>query len=151
MTQLMIINKISIAIWLHSAKGENMERKSLWYRCLQTELFHYPWHNTTSELNFLQFKVPLSTDQSVFTMPRLWANCLSNNRFLLIKYMVLVSHEKGFPGGSVVKNSPANEDDIGDMRLGFTPWVRKIPWRRAWQPTPVFLPGESQWQRSLAG
>ena len=28
---------------------------------------------------------------------------------------------------------------------GFDPWVRKIPWRRAWQPTPVFLPGESPW------
>ena len=31
------------------------------------------------------------------------------------------------------------------------PWVGKIPWRRAWQPTPVFLPGESCGQRSLAG
>ena len=31
------------------------------------------------------------------------------------------------------------------------PWVRKIPWRRAWQPTPVFLPGESHGQRSLVG
>ena len=30
-------------------------------------------------------------------------------------------------------------------------WFRKIPWRRAWQPTPVFLPGESHRQRSLAG
>jgi len=30
------------------------------------------------------------------------------------------------------------------MRCGFDSWVRKIPWRRAWQPTPVFLPGESQ-------
>ena len=28
-------------------------------------------------------------------------------------------------------------------RLGFAPWVGKIPWRRKWQPTPVFLPGES--------
>ena len=28
-------------------------------------------------------------------------------------------------------------------RLRFNPWVRKIPWRRKWQPTPVFLPGES--------
>ena len=36
-------------------------------------------------------------------------------------------------------------------RLGFDPWVRKIPWRRAWLPTPVFLPGESHEQRSLAG
>ena len=34
---------------------------------------------------------------------------------------------------------------------GFDPWVRKIPWRRAQQPTPVFLPGESHGQRSLAG
>ena len=36
-------------------------------------------------------------------------------------------------------------------RPGFNPWVWKIPWRRAWQPTPVFLPGESQEQRSLVG
>ena len=36
-------------------------------------------------------------------------------------------------------------------RYGFNPWVRKIPWRRKWQPTPVFLPGESHGQRSLAG
>ena len=35
----------------------------------------------------------------------------------------------------------------------FNPWVwiRKILWRRAWQPTPVFLPGESHGQRSLVG
>ena len=32
---------------------------------------------------------------------------------------------------------------------GFNPWVRKIPWRWQWQPTPVFLPGESHGQRSL--
>ena len=36
-------------------------------------------------------------------------------------------------------------------RPGFDPWVRKIPWRRKWQPTPVFLPGKSHGQRSLAG
>ena len=35
-------------------------------------------------------------------------------------------------------------------RHGFNPWVGKIPWRRKWQPTPVFLSGESQGQRSLA-
>ena len=34
-------------------------------------------------------------------------------------------------------------------RHGFSPWVRKIPWKRVWQPTPVFLPGESHGQRSL--
>ena len=36
-------------------------------------------------------------------------------------------------------------------RHGFNPQVKKIPWRRAWQPTPVFLPEESHGQRSLAG
>ena len=35
--------------------------------------------------------------------------------------------------------------------LSFNPWVRKIPWRRKWQPTPVFLPGEPHGQRSLVG
>ena len=35
--------------------------------------------------------------------------------------------------------------------MQFHPWVEKIPWRRAWQPTPVFSPGESHGQRSLEG
>ena len=33
----------------------------------------------------------------------------------------------------------------------FGPWVKKIPWRRTWQPTPIFLSGEFHGQRSLAG
>ena len=48
----------------------------------------------------------------------------------------------------MVKNPPANAGGIKSCR--FDPWVRKIPWRRAWQPTLVFLPGESHRQRSLA-
>ena len=36
-------------------------------------------------------------------------------------------------------------------RPRINPWVRRIPWRRKWQPTPVFLPGKSHGQRSLAG
>ena len=36
-------------------------------------------------------------------------------------------------------------------QYGFDPWVRKIPWRRKWQATPVFLPGEFHGHRSLAG
>ena len=35
--------------------------------------------------------------------------------------------------------------------MGFDPWVRKIPWRRTWQPSQVFLPGESHGQGSLVG
>ena len=48
----------------------------------------------------------------------------------------------------VVKNLSATE---GDRRRGFDPWVEKIPWRRVWQPTAAFLPGESHGQRSLTG
>ena len=35
-------------------------------------------------------------------------------------------------------------------RRRLDPWIRKIPWRRIWQPTPILLPGESHGQRSLA-
>ena len=37
------------------------------------------------------------------------------------------------------------------MRHGFDPWVRKIPWRRAQPPTPVFFPGESLWTEEPGG
>ena len=46
----------------------------------------------------------------------------------------------------VVKDMPAS---IGICR--FDPWVRKIPWRRKWHPTPVILPEKSHGQRSLVG
>ena len=48
----------------------------------------------------------------------------------------------------VIKNPPAN---AGDKRRGFNPWVSMIPWWRGWLSIPVFLPGESHGQRSLAG
>ena len=43
------------------------------------------------------------------------------------------------------------KSDCQCRRCGFNPWVRRIPWRRKRQPTPVFLPGKSHGQRSLAG
>ena len=53
-----------------------------------------------------------------------------------------------FPGG------PSGKEPAYQCRrheTGFDPWVGKIPWRRAWQPIPVFLPGESQGRGSLVG
>ena len=49
----------------------------------------------------------------------------------------------------VVKNLPANSGAI--KRYEFDPWIGKIPWRRSWQPTPVFSLGESHERRSLVG
>ena len=55
----------------------------------------------------------------------------------------------GFPGGTSGKEPVCKCRK--SKRLGFDPWVQKIPWRSAWQPTSVFLPGESYGQRSLVG
>ena len=48
-------------------------------------------------------------------------------------------------------NSCGKESSCQCKRCEFTPWARKIPWRRKWQPIPVFLPGKSSEERSLAG
>ena len=57
------------------------------------------------------------------------------------------SSKRASLGGSVIVYLQCRRH----RRHGFNPWVGKIPWRRAWQPTPVFLLGESPGQRSLAG
>ena len=52
----------------------------------------------------------------------------------------------GFPGGSAGEESACHAGVLGS-----TPGWGRFPWRRKWQPTPVFLPGESHAQRSLGG
>ena len=53
----------------------------------------------------------------------------------------------GFPDGSLGKDPACNAEAAGGT--GFDTWVGKIPWRRKWQPTPVFLPGKSHGQSTL--
>ena len=55
----------------------------------------------------------------------------------------------GFPAGTSGKESICYAGDL--VICGLDPWVKKVPCRRAWQPTPVYLPGESHGQKSLAG
>ena len=55
----------------------------------------------------------------------------------------------GHPDGTVVKESACQWGRY--RRCVFDPWVRNIPWRKKWQPTPVFLPGISHTQRNLLG
>ena len=59
-----------------------------------------------------------------------------------------LSLSKGFPGGAEVKKKSFC---LQCGRPGFDPWVRKIPWRRKWQSTLVFLLGESHGWRSFVG
>ena len=65
------------------------------------------------------------------------------------KISFVVFNIYAFPGGASVKEPTWL--CRRPKRPGFDPWVRKIPWRRTWQPTPVFLPEESHAQSSLAG
>ena len=63
---------------------------------------------------------------------------------VLHTYWLLIFHlwiDWGFPGGSDSKESACNKGDLG--------LIRKIPWRRAWLPTPIFLPRELHGQKSL--
>ena len=55
----------------------------------------------------------------------------------------------GFPGGASGTEPVCQCRRLKRHRIN--PWVRKIPWRRKWEPAPVFLPEESHGERSLAG
>ena len=94
----------------------------------------------------------------------------------MIHYNFILNNILDFPGSSASKESACTAGDPGSIaRLpapvflgfaggsdgkesglqcgspGFDSWVGKIPWRRAWQPTPVFLPGESPWTEEPSG
>ena len=65
---------------------------------------------------------------------------------LNIKRLLLMNGNQGLPRWCNGKESACQ-----CRRCMFDPWVGKITWRRKWQPTPVFLPGKSHGQKSLAG
>ena len=67
----------------------------------------------------------------------------------LLCFSLSVQYSMGFQGGASGKEPACQCRRY--KRPGLNPWVWKIPWRRAWQPTPVFLPGEPHGQRSLVG
>ena len=63
-----------------------------------------------------------------------------------LTYQLFVTLPMTSPGGSVSKETAYNATD-----LGLIPGVGKIPWRRKWQTTPVFLSGESHWTEVPGG
>ena len=75
-----------------------------------------------------------------YTQSRGWGRQHYSKTLILI-LLINVALEKvlGFPGSLQCKRSK------------FNPWIRKMPWKRKGQPTPVSLPGEFHGQRSLAG
>ena len=65
-----------------------------------------------------------------------------------LKYFQL-QHMQNFPHGSGGKEPTCQW--TRHKRSRFDPWAGKVPWRRAWQPTPVFLPGKSSWTEEPGG
>ena len=82
---------------------------------------------------------PPSRDDLLKLQPQQEASVVLHHRHLrAVRY-----YTRTFPVAQMEKNLPAMQ------RPRFDPWVRKIAWRREWQPSPVFLPGEFHGQRSL--
>ena len=77
------------------------------------------------------------------------SGCYFSDQLQLWKITIVFLVTKGFPDGSDHKE-PACQCRR-PKRPGFFPWVGTIPWRRKWQPTPVFLPGEFHGHGSLVG
>ena len=90
-------------------------------------------------LSFLLFRGILDQINSLITQSNL-------SIYLSIIYIYLYL---GIADGLVCKESACQSRRHKEP--GFDPWVRKIPWRIAWQTTPIFLPIESHGQRSLVG
>ena len=87
-----------------------------------------------------------------------WELAVGDHRLIAPPFAILkgpVQKHSGKPLGGSFPSGTSGKEHICQCRRhkrpGFDPWVGKIPWRRAWQPTPVSLPGESYGQRSLEG
>ena len=78
--------------------------------------------------------IPSLNAESLFNLTGSWHESFGYNPVI----------SKGFPSGSAVKHLSAMQETQGSM-----PGFGKTPWKRKWQPTPVFLPGESHRGRSL--
>ena len=120
---------------------------------------HSQFHTTPNNILSHQY-LTVITSQDVGRPGLPWAACgflgfrvlggalnalLQDHSIFAVQYLL----GQGFPGGTNGKEPGCQCRRC--KRHGINPWVGKIPWRRAWQPIPVFLPGESHGQKSLAG
>ena len=129
------------ALWLYL---QNIHRSThLRLQLLHAGAGHHPlpaecWHFKPPYFHSCASTVPFP-----YSIQSIFQKCKLLLRDSSLQWLPL--HLEGFPGGIVVKNP------CQCRRHGFNPRVRKISWRRKWQPTPVFLPGKFLRQRSLSG
>ena len=113
-----------------------------------------PWPDTTSSLTWiisiseLVFLYLLAS--SVIQVRLGYAQATNTSRSLIcLSIYTYVYVYMSFPGGTSGEESACQSRT--HKRCVFNPWVRKIPWRRAWKATPVFLPGKSPWTEEHGG
>ena len=80
-----------------------------------------------------------------------WCEFCQRKLILTILWVMCRNKQTRAPEQSDARGKEPSCQGRRCKRRRFDPWVGTIPWRRAWQPTPVFLPGDSHGQRSLAG
>ena len=107
--------------------------------CIESWRFNH-WTTREVSLNFLNFKI--------FHMKRIKNKIIFTSLLFRLNIWLYLLQTEGHLYRHGWK-SPAPFNLLPPER--FDPWVGLIPWRRAWQPTLVFLPGEYHGQRSLAG
>ena len=119
-----------------------------------------PWGSSVHRILWVRILEWVAISYSrEFSQPRdwTWVSCMAGRFFTIwatseawtlpkSSWKARIQPAGDFPGSLVVKT-------LSSHRRGcrFNPWVGKITWRRAWHPTPAFLPGEFHGQRSLAG
>ena len=100
--------------------------------------------------NYLETELPISTLENMIHRVCIWSlNFFLHHLKQTFLSMTLNQFYANWWDSQVVKNPPAN---VGALRdAGSIPKLGRPPWRCAWQSIPVFLPGKSHGQRSLAG
>ena len=111
----------------------------------------------TKRVHVTGWKECLLWQMAVFLIANCWAPCFQSVKSLF-KYFNVIQHP--YLSSSCYYHISAfwgfrwfsgKESAYQWRRHRFNPWVRKIPWKRKWQPTPVFSPWKSHGERSLAG
>ena len=148
--------------WFHDAHGYKNNLNKLWYihtvryflTTKKVELLTWSISKdyVFDDLTYIKTKKQISNFQQFGIVKGFCFIWGAQRRYFCDEIFTLIAMDlythMGFPSGASGKE-PIHEYRRW-KRCGFDPWVRKIPWRRAWQPTPVFLPGESNRQRSPA-
>ena len=100
-------------------------------------------------LSFLISKIILNIHFNGIIVTGKWNNFCDNAWHMEVNPQILVYSTLSLLFASLVAQTTSS--CLQCRRPGFHPWVGKIPWRRKWQPTPVFLPGKSHGRQSLVG